>query len=220
MMQLSQMNDINDMKMWHHIGGKAGVLQQHNANNQGPYHQQQMKPGTPFSISSQQVLQASSPQIGHHPSPQIDQQNLLSSRTKAGTPLQPADSPFVVQFPSTSMAPSPMPGESEKIASGVSSLSNPGSVHQPTTAASMLTQSLATGTPGISASPLLVEFSSPDGSHGVASTIAAGNSNVVEQPLERLLKQASEASFVSAARINVLVFVLSFYTRVSVGPDI
>lgn len=190
MMQINQMNDTNDMKMRHQMGGKSGIIQQHNSSGQRPsFHHQQLKSGIPFSMSSQSSLQVASPQIGHHPSPQIDQQSILTSHTKAGTPLQSANSPFVVPSPSTSMVPSPMPGDSEKINSGISSISNAGnSMHHPTTAVSMPNQSLAIGTPGISASPLLAEFTSPDGTHGVASTIVSGNSNVVEQPLERLIK--------------------------------
>ncbi|KAL7120166.1 hypothetical protein ACP275_02G106900 [Erythranthe tilingii] len=196
MIQLNQMNDANDMKMRHQMGAKPGVLQPHNSSGQRQsYHHQQMKSGAPFSISSQQVHQAASPQLGHHHSPQIDQQSLLASHSKAGTPLQSANSPFIVPSPSTSMAPSPLPSDSEKMNSGVTSLSNVGnSMHHPTTAASVPNQSLAIGTPGISASPLLAEFTSPDGPHGVASTIVSGNSNVVEQPLERLIKVVKSMS--------------------------
>lgn len=192
LMQLNQMNDANDVKMRHQIGVKSGGLPQHTSSGQRPsYHHQQMKPGTPFSISSQQVLQAASPQIGHHSSPQFDQQNILTPHTKTGTPLQSANanSPFIVPSPSTSMAPSPMPGDSDKINSGVSSISNAGnSMHHPTTAASVPNQSLAIGTPGISASPLLAEFTGHDGTHGATSAIVSKNSNAVEQPLERLIK--------------------------------
>ncbi|XP_011087375.1 mediator of RNA polymerase II transcription subunit 15a isoform X2 [Sesamum indicum] len=214
MMQLNQMNDTNDMKMRHQMGGKSGVLQPHNPSGQRPsYHHQQMKSGTPFSISSQQ---AASPQIGHHPSPQIDQQNLLSSHTKTGTPLQSASSPFIVPSPSTSMAPSPMPGDSEKMNSGVSSLSNAGNIgHHPTATASIPNQSLAIGTPGISASPLL-EFTSPDGTHGVAPTIVSGNSNVVEQPLERLIKVVKSMSPKAlSASVSDISSVVSMVDRIA-----
>ncbi|KAL6563045.1 hypothetical protein OROHE_005632 [Orobanche hederae] len=189
-MQINQINDANDLKMRHQMGGKLGVLQPHNSSGQRQsYLHQQMKSGTPFSISSQQVLQATSPQIAHHSSPQIDQQNILTSHSKGGTPLQSANSPFIIPSPSSCMAPSPMLGDSEKVNSGVPALSNPGnSVHHPITAASMPNQSLAIGTPGISASPLLAECTSAEGTHGVASTIVSGNSNVVEQPLDRLIK--------------------------------
>ncbi|CAA0828629.1 Mediator of RNA polymerase II transcription subunit 15a [Striga hermonthica] len=111
MMQLNPINDANDMKMRHQIGAKSGVLQQHSSSGQRQsYIHQQMKPGAPFSISSQQGLQATSPQISHQPSPQIDP----TSHSKGGTPLHSANSPFIVPSPSTSMVPSPMPGDSEK----------------------------------------------------------------------------------------------------------
>ncbi|KAL8528348.1 hypothetical protein ACS0TY_005962 [Phlomoides rotata] len=188
MMQLNPMNDANDVKTRHQIGVKSGGLPQHSSSGQrSSYHQQQMKPGTPFSISPQQVLQAASPQIEYSD----------AAYKKAGTPLQSAsaNSPFIVPSPSTSMAPSPMPGDSDKINSGVSSLTNAGnSIHHPTTAASVPNQSLAIGTPGISASPLLAEFTSPDGTHGITSTIVSRNSNAVEQPLERLLKLVKSMS--------------------------
>lgn len=111
--------------------------------------------------------------------------------------MQSANSPFIVPSPSISMVPSPLPGDSEKITSGVSSLSNTGNnVQHHNIGSSALAQSLAIGTPGISASPLLAEFTSPDGTHGVASTIVSGNSNVVEQPLDRLLKVVSGVYFI------------------------
>ncbi|CAI9770438.1 unnamed protein product [Fraxinus pennsylvanica] len=188
-----QMNETNEMKMRQQMGVKSGVLQQHHSSGQRSSYHQPLKPGTPFSTSSPQVLQASSPQV--HLSPQIDQQNLLTSHPKTGTPLQSANSPFVVPSPSTSMTPSIIPGESDKMNSVVASLSNaanPG--HHQTTGASIPAQSLAIGTPGISASPLLAEFTSPDGTHGVVSPMVLGNSNVVEQPLERLIKVVKSMS--------------------------
>ncbi|KAL6501469.1 hypothetical protein OROGR_026602 [Orobanche gracilis] len=180
--QINQINDANDMKMGHQMGGKSGVLQPHNSYGQRQsYLHQQMKSGIPFSISSQQVLQATSPQIAHHSSPQIDQQNILTSHSKGGTPLQSANSPFIIPSPSSCMAPSPMLGDCEKVNSGVPALSNAGnSLHHLITAASMPNQSLAIGTPGISASPLLAECTSAEGTHGVASTIVSGISNVIK----------------------------------------
>ncbi|XP_022864000.1 mediator of RNA polymerase II transcription subunit 15a-like [Olea europaea var. sylvestris] len=195
MLQLHQMNETNEMKMRQQMGLKSGVLQQHHSSGQRSSYHQPLKPGAPFSMSSPQALQAASPQVGHHLSPQIDQQNLLTSHPKAGTPLQSANSPIVVPSPSTSMAQSTIPGESDKINSGVASLSNAGNIgHHQIAGASIPGQSLAIGTPGISASPLLAEFTSPDGSHGAVSTIVPGNSNVVEQPLERLIKVVKSMS--------------------------
>ncbi|TXG72607.1 hypothetical protein EZV62_001186 [Acer yangbiense] len=196
MQQLHQMNDVGDLKMRQGMGVKPGVFQQHLSSSQRPaYSHQQLKPGASFPISSPQLLQAASPQMPQHSSPQVDQQNLLSSLPKTGTPLQSANSPFVVPSPSTPLAPSPMPGDSEKPISGISSFSNAGNIGlQQTTSAQTAAPSLAIGTPGISASPLLAEFTGPDGTHGTALTTVSGKSSVTEQPLERLLKAVKSMS--------------------------
>jgi PAX-interacting protein 1 len=193
MQQLHQMNDVNDMKMRQGIGVKAGGFQQHLASNQrSGYPHQQLKQG-PFTVSSPQLLQATSPQIPQHSSPQVDQQNHLPSLTKVGTPLQSANSPFVVPTPSPPLAPSPMPGDFEKPISGVSSISNAANVgHQQTGGAAAPAQSLAIGTPGISASPLLAEFTGPDGAHGNALAPSSGKSSVTEEPMDRLIKAVSQ----------------------------
>ena len=185
---LHQMSDSTDLKIRQQLGVKSGAFQQqHSASQRSAY--QQLKPGNQFHISSPQLLQPASPQISQHASPQIDQQNMLSALTKAGTPLQSANSPFIVPSPSTPSVPSPMPGDSEKVNSCVSTLSNAGNIGHHQTAGSLVpTQSLAIGTPGISASPLLAEFTSPEGHHSVPATVVSGKSNATEQPLERLLK--------------------------------
>lgn len=183
------MTDSGDVKVRQQMGVKPAVFQQHHPNGQRAGLHHQYKSGSAFPVSPPQVLQAHSPQVPPHPSPQIDQQNMLTSIAKAGTPLQSASSPFVVPSPSTPLAPSPMPGESEKLNPSISSLSNAGNMSQSQVAAvSTAAQSLAIGTPGISASPLLAEFSSLDGAHIIASTAVTGKMNVVEQPLERLIK--------------------------------
>lgn len=185
MSQLHQMNDANDLKMRQQMGLKPGVLQQQQSVGQrvGSHHPQ-LKSG----ISSPQIHQALSPQVTQHPSPQIDQQNMLASLTKAGTPLQSTSSPFVVPSPSTPLAPSPMPGDSEKVSAGLALHTTAGNImHQQATVASAPAQSLAIGTPGISASPLLAEFTSLDGTHANVSAAVSGKSSV-EQPLERLMK--------------------------------
>nr|APR64296.1 hypothetical protein [Populus tomentosa] len=190
--QPQQMNDVNEMRQG--IGIKPAVFQQHLPTAQRTaFPRQHMKPAPSFPISSPQLPQHASPQL-QHSSPQIDQQNLPSSVTKTGTPLQSANSPFVVPSPSTPLAPSPMPGDSDKPVSGISSLLNTGNiVHQPSVAQAPA-PSLAIGTPGISASPLLAEFTSPDGAHGGALTTVSGKSNVTEQPLERLIKAVKSLS--------------------------
>lgn len=119
---------------------------------------------------------------------------MLASLTKAGTPLQSASSPFVVPSPSTPLAPSPMPGDSEKVCAGLASHTTAGNImHQQATVASAPAQSLAIGTPGISASPLLAEFTPLDGTHANVSAVVSGKSNV-EQPLERLMKVVKNMS--------------------------
>ncbi|CAK7356973.1 unnamed protein product [Dovyalis caffra] len=215
--QLHQMNDVSEMKMRQGIGIKPAVFQQHLSTGQRTaFPHQQMKSGPSFPISSPQLLQHASPQLQQHSSPQIDQQNLLSSLTKTGTPMQSANSPFVVPSPSTPLAPSPMPGDSEKPLSGISSLSNAGNnVHQPIVAQASA-PSLAIGTPGISASPLLAEFTSPDGAHGSALTAVSGKSNVTEQPLERLIKAVKSLSPQSlSASVSDIGSVVSMIDRIA-----
>jgi len=190
--QLHQMNDVNDMKMRQGISVKPGVFQQHLASSQrSAYPHQQLKQG-PFPVSSPQLLQTTSPQIPQHSSPQVDQQNQLPSVTKVGTPLQSANSPFIIPTPSPPLAPSPMPGDFEKPISGVSSISNAANIgHQQTAGGTAPAQSLAIGTPGISASPLLAEFTGPDGAHGNALAPSSGKSTVTEEPMDRLIKAVS-----------------------------
>ncbi|KAK7260944.1 hypothetical protein RIF29_27246 [Crotalaria pallida] len=194
MPQLHQMNDMNDIKARQGMGVKPGVFQQHLTSGQHPaYQHQQLKPGVPFPVSSPQLqlLQAASPQILQHSSPQVDQQNHLPSSTKVATPLQSSSSPFVGPTPSPPLAPSPMPGESEKSIPGFSSISNATNIgHQQTAGAAAPAQSLAIGTPGISASPLLAEFSGPD--NALATT--SGKSTVTEQPIERLIRAVKSMS--------------------------
>ncbi|KAK7261974.1 hypothetical protein RIF29_28301 [Crotalaria pallida] len=219
MQQLHQMNDANDIKMRQGIGVKPGALQQHLTSSQrSAYPHQPLNKGSPFPVSSPQHLQAASPQMLQHSSPQVDQQNHLPSLTKVGTPLQSANSPFVIPTPSPPpLAPSPMPGDSEKPISGVSSMSNAVSMgHQPTGGAAAPGQSLAIGTPGISASPLLAEFSGPDGAHGNALAATAGKSCVTEQPIERLIKAVkSLSSKALSAAVNDIGAVVTMNDRIA-----
>ncbi|KAJ7951947.1 mediator of RNA polymerase II transcription subunit 15a-like [Quillaja saponaria] len=85
--------------------------------------------------------------------------------------------------------------DSEKPISGVSSLSNAGNnANQQTGVGMAPAPSLAIGTPGISASPLLAEFTGPDGAHGNALAAAPGKSNATEQPIDRLIKAVKSMS--------------------------
>ncbi|KAE7997281.1 hypothetical protein FH972_001928 [Carpinus fangiana] len=191
----AQQANVNTLSSQSGLGVKTGVFQPHlQANQRSAYSHQQLKPGASFPISSPQLLQAASPQMPQHSSPQVDQQN-ASSLTKAGTPLQSVNSPFVVPSPSTPLAPSPMPGDSEKPITGVSPLSNVGNIgHQQTSGVAAQAPSLAIGTPGISASPLLAEFTGPDGNHGNVLMNGPPKSSSTEQPLDRLIKVVKSIS--------------------------
>ncbi|GMY18078.1 mediator of RNA polymerase II transcription subunit 15a-like isoform X5 [Fagus crenata] len=211
--QLSAQLQTHQMPQLHQIND-PGVFQQHISGGRSAY--QQLKPGASFSISSPQLLQAASPQIPQHSSPQVDQQNLLSSLTKAGTLLQSANSPFVVPSPSTPMAPSPMPGDSEKPVSGISSLSNAGNIGYQQKSDGAPAPSLAIGTSGISASPLLAEFTAPDGNHGNATMNVSGKSSITEQPLERLIKVVKSMSSKSlSASVSDISSVVSMIDRIA-----
>ncbi|XP_075084129.1 mediator of RNA polymerase II transcription subunit 15a isoform X3 [Nicotiana tabacum] len=132
-----------------------------------------------------------SPQVTQHPSPQTDEQNMLASLTKAGPPLQSANSPFVVPSPSTSWDLSPMPGDSVKVSTGLASHIAAGNItHQQADAPD---QSVGIGIPEISASPLLAEFTCLDGTHANVSAVVSGKSSV-EQSLERLMKVVKNMS--------------------------
>jgi PAX-interacting protein 1 len=183
--QLHAGNDVNELKVRQIPGMKPGMYQQHLGQRSNYYHQQ-LKQGGAFPISSPQSLQASSPQISHH-SPQVDQHNSLPSQVKTGTPLHSANSPFVPS-PSPSVAPSPIPVDSDKPLSGISSLTNNGQAGHQQTSLAPQTQSIAVNTPGISASPLLAEFTSADGGQANMLTQVPTKSSAAERPLDRLLK--------------------------------
>ncbi|XP_062195541.1 mediator of RNA polymerase II transcription subunit 15a-like isoform X2 [Phragmites australis] len=181
--QLHSGNDVNELKVRQGAAMKSGIYQQ--VGPRGNYYQQ-LKPGGAFPISSPQNLQASSPQISHH-SPQVDQHNLLPSQLKTGTPLHSASSPFVPS-PSPPVAPSPIPVDSDKPLSNLSSLTNAGQAGHQQTSLAPQTQSIAVNTPGISASPLLAEFTSADVSQANVPTQIPIKSSAAERPLDRLLK--------------------------------
>ncbi|KAL1829484.1 hypothetical protein ACET3Z_007896 [Daucus carota] len=195
---------LNQSPMVHHmsdsttsearqLGDKSSSSQLHPSASQRSAYHQQLKPGNRFPISSPQQLQPPLPQISQHGSPQVDQQNMPSALNRSGTPLQSTNSPLMVPSPSTPAVPSPVPGESEKVNSGVSSLSKADNIGHQTVGTLVPAQSLSIGTPGISASPLLDEFS-PEAHHGIAATIVSGKSNATEEPLERLIKVVKSMS--------------------------
>ncbi|KAL9668082.1 hypothetical protein QQ045_002456 [Rhodiola kirilowii] len=214
--QVQQMGDVNDMNSRQVLGVKPGVFPQHHAAGQRSVYHQQMKPGVSFPMPSPQLLQTSPPQILQNSSPQMDQQNMLSSLSKAGTPLQSVNSPFVVPSPSTPLAPSPMPGDSEKLNSNVSTLTTAGNTRlQQSALPPAPSQSLAIGTPGISASPLLAEFSNHDATHGTTSAVVA-KSSVIDQPLDRLIKAVKSVSNDAfTASVNDIGSVISMIDRIA-----
>ncbi|VAI81520.1 unnamed protein product [Triticum turgidum subsp. durum] len=183
--QLHAGNDVNESKARQGTAVKPGIYQQHLGQRSNYYHPQ-LKQGGAFPISSPQNLQQSSPQISHH-SPQVDQHNLLPSQVKTGTPLNSANSPYVPS-PSPSVAPSPIPVDSDKQHSNISSLTNTGQTGHQQTSLAPQTQSIAVNTPGISASPLLAEFTSVDGNQANMPTQVPIKSNAAERPMDRLLK--------------------------------
>nr|VDD42586.1 unnamed protein product [Brassica oleracea] len=172
-----------------------GMFQQHSLQSQRTtYPHQQLKPGSQLPVTSPQLLPGSSPQMTQqHSSPQIDQKNMMSSVNKMGTPVQPANSPFVVPSPATPVAPSPMQVDSEK-PSGASSLSMGNTARQQATGVQGVVQSIAFGTPGISASPLLQEFTSPEGNNLNPLTSTFGKPSATELPIERLIRAVKSIS--------------------------
>ncbi|XP_022542915.2 mediator of RNA polymerase II transcription subunit 15a isoform X2 [Brassica napus] len=172
-----------------------GMFQQHSLQSQrtsSPL--QHLKPGSQLPVTSPQLLPGGSPQMTQqHLSPQVDQKNVISSVNKNGTPVQPANSPFVVPSPSTPLAPSPMQVASEK-PSGASSLSMGNTARQQATGTQGVVQSIAFGTPGISASPLLQEFISPEGNNLNPLTSTFGKPNATELPIERLIRAVKSIS--------------------------
>ncbi|XP_066331188.1 mediator of RNA polymerase II transcription subunit 15a-like isoform X1 [Miscanthus floridulus] len=208
--QLHSGNDVNELKVRQGAAIKSGMYQQLSQRN---YYHQQIKQGGVFPISSPQNLQASSPQISHH-SPQVDQHSLLQSQVKTGTPLHSANSPFVPS-PSPPVAPSPMPVDSDKPLSNLSSLTSAGQAGHQQTSLAPQTQSIAVNTPGISASPLLAEFTSADGSQ-VNLPTQVPTKSAAERPLDRLLKalRTTQRESLSAA-VSDIGSVVSMIDRIA-----
>ncbi|XP_008677625.1 mediator of RNA polymerase II transcription subunit 15a-like isoform X1 [Zea mays] len=208
--QLHSGNDVNELKVRQGAAIKSGMYQQLSQRN----YYQQIKQGGVFPISSPQTLQTSSPQISHH-SPQVDQHSLLQSQVKTGTPLHSANSPFVPS-PSPPVAPSPMPMDSDKPLSNLSSVTSAGQAGHQQTSLAPQTQSIAVNTPGISASPLLAEFTSADGSPANVPTQVPAKSSAAERPLDRLLKalRTTQRESLSAA-VSDIGSVVSMIDRIA-----
>ncbi|XP_018440062.1 mediator of RNA polymerase II transcription subunit 15a isoform X2 [Raphanus sativus] len=176
--QQGAQSDMNDLSARQGVNVSRGMFQQHSLQGQrATYPLQQLKPGSQLPVTPPQLLSGASPLMTQqHFSPQLDQKNVMSSINKMATPLQPAHSPFVVPSPSTPLAPSPMQVDSEKPSGAMGNTAR----QQATGIMQSGVQSIAIGTPGISASPLLQEFTSPDGNNL--------NPSAAELPIERLIR--------------------------------
>lgn len=189
----TQMSEIGETKVRSNILGTT--IQQHLTPSQDAamYNHRQIKAGSSH-VSSPQLLQAGSPQISQNSSSLIDHQNMLSSLPKLGTPLQSVNSPSVCLSPSTPVSSSPLPGKPEKQTAAVSSLSNAGNIGQAPAQVSSLqqiAQSIAIGTPGISASPLLEDYINVEGNQDAGTAPIIIPEKPVLTPTERLLKAVS-----------------------------
>ncbi|RZC52888.1 hypothetical protein C5167_021329 [Papaver somniferum] len=108
-----------------------------------------------------------------------------------------------------------IPGDPEKQTSGVSSQSNAGNIgHVHDIAYLGQVQSPAIGTPGISPSPLIEEFTGPNGNQVTSSTIT--KPSVTEQPIERLLKAVNSISPKAfSASVSDIGSVISMIDRIA-----
>ncbi|CAI9090427.1 OLC1v1025191C1 [Oldenlandia corymbosa var. corymbosa] len=203
MLTLHGMAGSTGMKVGQQMAVKPAVSRQHHPNSQTPpYHHPQLKEsGNP--VSPPQVLQAKYPQVPPHTSLLIDKQNMMISTAKATTPLQAAKSPLVV-------APSPVPGESEKSNSGTSQVAT----------VSATGQAIATSAPGTSASsPSMSECTSLDGTRVKQSTVVSSQLSVVEQPIERLIRAVRSTSQKAlAASVADINSVFSMVDKIAESP--
>ncbi|XP_065848481.1 uncharacterized protein [Euphorbia lathyris] len=109
MAQVDQRDDVDELKIGQGTGVDPNIFQQHSSGGQNTlYTHQLMESGPSFPISSPQSLQAASPHLSQPSSPEVDQQNLLSSTTIAETQLQSANPPL------TPLDLFPVAGDSEK----------------------------------------------------------------------------------------------------------
>ncbi|GLJ55470.1 hypothetical protein SUGI_1191140 [Cryptomeria japonica] len=229
MPQFQQVNELNSETKPKPSSIKQPFMQQHHTLSQRQVYQQQQQPfktGSSLSVSSPQLLPAVSPQVSQQSSPQLDQQGLVASSLpvpKLGTPIQPVTSPFTAPSPSTLPAPSPME-DAEKQSSAIMNIGSSQGLQQ---TANVLnhSQSLAIGTPGISASPLLADFSlspaqnivSLDGPQSVSPGLLMEDKlSTKEPPFKRLIKvmnSMSPKAFASA--VNDIRSVVSLNDRMA-----
>ncbi|XP_078181050.1 mediator of RNA polymerase II transcription subunit 15a-like [Carex rostrata] len=210
MQQLSEPSDLADLKPKEGAAGmKPGSMFQQYYPGMGPrngYYHSQLKSGYNPPISSPQNIHSSSPQISH-PSPQVDQQGLIPpTQLKSGTPLQTSASPFVPS-PSPPVVPSPMIKDTE-LGAGLMHNSATGQTGQPLSANTAQTgqmgqpqaESLAVGTPGISANPMPAEFISPEAGQGTILSIQVPESETPIQKLARLMRTMPQSQLNAAVK--------------------
>ncbi|KAJ3693119.1 hypothetical protein LUZ60_012214 [Juncus effusus] len=166
-------------------------------NSRTSYFHPQLKPGT----SSPQIQSSLSP------SPQVDQVKLERAHLHTNSP-QNVPSPLI-------------PDETKPVSNLHTNNSSPlVQTGQTGQVPSQSVQSIAVGTPGISASPLLAEFTSPETHGNNISTQVNVKSTVAETPIERLakaLRAASNSSLHSSLRsaITDIGSVVSMVDRVA-----
>ncbi|CAK9145910.1 unnamed protein product [Ilex paraguariensis] len=192
-----QMNEIDNQKVIQSMDVKGQVLLQYPlAGHHSMNNHHQVKSESPSPLSSPQLLQAeASLQIPQHSSTYVDQKNLQRSLEKAGTPFPSLDLSAPVPSPSSSLSPSSIKWNSEKLTSSICSLSNYASIGlQQTTDGAASATPLLIPTPGSSASPLLALCNDLDGNHNSILPTDGCDSSVSKQPFQRLLKAVRSMS--------------------------
>ncbi|GMP41010.1 hypothetical protein CsSME_00011261 [Camellia sinensis var. sinensis] len=193
--QLYQMNEVNSMKVRRGMGVKAGnCLQHHSVGKLSVNNPGFVKPEALSPMSLPQLLQTASPQIPQHCSPLSDQKILQTSFRNSGNRLQSSNSMSVAP-PSTSLGPLPIKGDSNRLTSVVSPITNSAN-NEPkeTSDALALDTTFVISTPGLSPSLLLAE-SDLDQNHNHVSTTEFCEPSVTGEPIQQLIKVVRSMSY-------------------------
>ncbi|THG18706.1 hypothetical protein TEA_028329 [Camellia sinensis var. sinensis] len=193
--QLYQMNEVNSMKVRRGMGVKAGnCLQHHSVGKLSVNNPCFVKPEAVSPMSLPQLLQTASPQIPQHCSPLSDQKILQTSFRNSGNRLQSSNSMSVAP-PSTSLGPLPIKGDSNRLTSVVSPITNSAN-NEPkeTSDALALDTTFVISTPGLSPSLLLAE-SDLDQNHNHVSTTEFCEPSVTGEPIQQLIKVVRSMSY-------------------------
>ncbi|KAL7234736.1 hypothetical protein ACSBR1_018232 [Camellia fascicularis] len=193
--QLYQMNEVNSMKVRQGMGVKAGnCLQHHSVGKLSVNNPCFVKSEALSPMSLPQLLQTASPQIPQHCSPLSDQKILQTSFRNSGNRLQSSNSMSVAP-PSTSLGPLPIKGDSNRLTSVVSPITNSAN-NEPkeTSDALALDTSFVISTPGLSPSLLLAE-SDLDQNHNHVSTTEFCEPSVIGEPIQQLIKVLRSMSY-------------------------